>query len=119
MAKAEHAKMVLNKSYSKRMSDNVAFALVVYTLMLIFIVTPSMESNGTSIFPYFMLVVFVGLVISPCHNLERRWQALQARDTGDGMLNSRFNLDRAILWIATIAVPVIIAAICHMIKSVA
>lgn len=119
MAKAEHAKIVSHKSYSKRMSDNVAFALVIYTLMLIFVVTPSMESEGTSIFPYFMLVVFVGLVISPCHGLERRWQALQNNASGDGMLDSRFNIDRAILWFGAIGIPVIIAAICYAITLVA
>jgi hypothetical protein len=55
MAKAETAYLRAYKSYSKRMSDHVAFALVVYTLMLIFLVTPTIESSGTSIFPYFVL----------------------------------------------------------------
>ena len=40
MAKAEEAHLRAYKSYSKRMSDHVAIALVVYTLALIFLVTP-------------------------------------------------------------------------------
>lgn len=119
MARAEHATIRVHKSYSKRMSDHVAFALVAYTLALIFLVTPRMESDGTSIFPYFLLVILVAAVISPCRNLERRWQALQATDNGDGSLDGRYKADRAKLWLAAIALPVVFALICHMIASVA
>ncbi|QGY80596.1 hypothetical protein [Sphingorhabdus lacus] len=119
MARAEHATIRLQRSYSKRMSDHVAFALVVYTLALIFLVTPRMESDGTSIFPYFLLVLLVALVIAPCRNLERRWQALQATDNGDGSLDRRFNADRAMLWIAAVALPAVFALICHIIAGVA
>jgi hypothetical protein len=119
MARAEHATLRIQKSYSKRMSDHVAFALVIYTLALIFLVTPRMESDGTSIFPYFLLVLLVALVIPPCRNLERRWQALQATDNGDGSLDRKFNADRAKLWIATIALPAIFALVCHTFATVA
>lgn len=101
------------------MSDHVAFALVIYTLALIFLVTPRMESDGTSIFPYFLLVLLVALVIPPCRNLERHWQALQATDKGDGSLDRKFNADRAKLWIATIALPAIFALLCHTFATVA
>jgi uncharacterized paraquat-inducible protein A len=78
MAKAEHATHGRgHKSYAKRISDHVAVALVVYTLALIFITSPAMHSEGTSILPYFMLVVFVALVIPSCHNMEKRWQKLE------------------------------------------
>lgn len=119
MARAEHAHIRAHKSYSKRMSDHVAFALVVYTLMLIFLVTPAMENEGTSIFPYFMLVIFVALVIPPCRGLERRWQAIQAQDSGDGAFDPQFRIDRAKLWIAAIGIPAAIAVIFRGITSVA
>jgi hypothetical protein len=119
MARAEHATLRIQKSYSKRMSDHVAFALVFYTLALIFLVTPRMESDGTSIFPYFLLVLLVAAVIAPCRNLERRWQALQATDNGDGSLDRRFNLDRAKLWIAAFALPAVFALLCHTIATLA
>lgn len=119
MARAEHATIRLQKSYSKRMSDHVAFALVAYTLALIFLVTPRMESDGTSIFPYFLLVILVAAAISPCRNLERRWQALQATDNGDGSLDWRYKVDRAKLWIAALALPAVIALICHLIAGAA
>jgi uncharacterized membrane protein YqgA involved in biofilm formation len=105
MAQAQEAPLRAYKSYSKRMSDHVAIALVVYTLALIFLVTPTIESSGTSIFPYFVLVLLVGAVIPLCRNLERRWQALDATaHSGDG-LESRYFADRLKLWVAAIAIP--------------
>jgi hypothetical protein len=111
MAKAEEAQLRSYKSYSKRMSDHVAFALVVYTLMLIFLVTPTIESGGTSIFPYFVLVLFVGAVIPLCRNMERRWQALDAATyNGDG-LQSQYTADRLKLWTAALAIPAFLAVV--------
>ena len=118
MAKAEHAHMRAHKSYSKRMSDHVAYALVVYTRMLIFLVTPTMETDGTSIFPYFLLVLFVAAVIPAAHGLEKRWQALQASDLGDGSLDTRFAMDRVKLWVAAILIPVGIAEISSGVTAV-
>jgi cell division protein FtsW (lipid II flippase) len=111
MAKAEQAQMRSYKSYSKRMSDHVAFALVVYTLALIFLVTPTIESSGTSIFPYFVLVLFVAVVIPPCRNMERRWQALDAAAyNGDG-LKAHYVADRLKLWAAAVVIPAILAVL--------
>ena len=105
MAKAKEAHLRAYKSYSKRMSDHVAFALVVYTLALIFLVTPTIESSGTSIFPYFILVLLVGAVIPLCRNLERRWQALDAKAQPGDVLESAYFADRIKLWVAAIAIP--------------
>lgn len=119
MAKAERAQMHARKSYSKRMSDHVAYALVIYTLMLIFLVTPTMETDGTSIFPYFLLVLFVAAVIPAAHGLEKRWQKFQESDLGDGSLDTRFATDRIKLWVVAIAIPIAIAAISSGITAVA
>lgn len=119
MAKAERVHMHVGKSYSKRMSDHVAYALVIYTLMLIFLVTPTMETDGTSIFPYFLLVLFVAAVIPAAHGLEKRWQALQAGDNGDGSLDGRFAADRIKLWVAAIGIPIAIAIISSGVGAVA
>jgi K+-transporting ATPase A subunit len=97
-----------HKSYAKRISDHVAIALVVYTLMLIFVTSPAMESKGTSILPYFMLVVFVAMVIPACRNLERRWQALEGSELSQSSLETRFGIDRVKLWSAAIIIPIIL-----------
>jgi hypothetical protein len=112
MARAEHAAHArAHKSYAKRISDHVAVALVVYTLMLIFITSPAMESKGTSILPYFMLVIFVAMVIPACRNMEHRWQALEASELGQAGLETRFGIDRVKLWSAALIIPIILAVL--------
>lgn len=112
MARAENAAhMHARKSYAKRINDHVAVALVVYTLMLIFITSPTMESKGASILPYFMLVIFVGMVIPACRNMEHRWKLLAASDPGADELEARFGVDRVKLWAGAIIIPVVLAVL--------
>ena len=112
MAKAETAvQSRAHKSYYKRISDHVAVGLVVYTLMLIFVTSPAMESKGTSILPYFMLVVFVGMVIPACRGMERRWQEIEGSEKSDPNLQTRFTADRIKLWIGALGIPAVLAVI--------
>jgi predicted membrane protein len=112
MARAQQATHTrAHKSYAKRISDHVAIALVVYTLALIFITSPSMTSEGTSILPYFALVGFVAMVIPACRNMERRWQALEKGELGEGSLETRFAADRIKLWVAALGIPVFLSVL--------
>jgi hypothetical protein len=112
MAKAEQATHSrAHKSYAKRISDHVAIGLVVYTLMLIFVTSPAMHSEGTSILPYFMLVVFVAMVIPACRSMERRWQKLEAGELGEASLQTRFTADRIKLWLGALGIPVALAVL--------
>ncbi len=93
-------------SMAKRMSTHIAYALVLYTLLLIFEVSPQMDGKGMSIMPYFILVALVGLAIVPCRNLERRWQLLER--TSPGGLDAQFRREAAALWIGAIGVPTVL-----------
>jgi hypothetical protein len=106
------------KSYAKRMSDNIAIAMVAYTLMLIFMVTPKLESGGMSIFPYFILVILVGCAIPYGHKLERRWDMLSGSELSQNGLNTRFAIDRIILWVAAIGVPFLLSFIATALRGV-
>ena len=98
-----HIRVREASSFGKRMSTHIAYALVVYTLLLIFEVSPQMESKGTSILPYFLLVVLVGLAILPCRKLERRWQAIDR--SGNPEVGGAFKREAVLLWIAAIGIP--------------
>jgi hypothetical protein len=112
MARAEQATQTrAHKSYSKRISDHVAVALVVYTLALIFITSPAMHSEGTSILPYFALVGFVAMVIPACRNMEKRWQTLESGEMGETGVETRFAFDRIKLWVAALGIPVVLAVL--------
>ena len=97
------------RGFAKRMSDHIAYALVVYTLMLIFVVSPTMESEGTSIFPYFMLVLLVALAIFPCRNLDHRWQRLDESHPDGAGLTGKYWTEKVSLWAAAIGMPLLLA----------
>lgn len=101
-----HANFDEAPSIAKRMSTHIAYALVAYTLLLIFEVSPQMEGRDMSIMPYFLLVVLVGLVIMPCRNLERRWQRLEAGDSAN--LDTTFRRDATVLWVGAIGFPTLL-----------
>jgi hypothetical protein len=128
MAKAERAQHyrsdnmrtktgIVTKGYDKRISDHVAIALVIYTLLLIFVVAPTIEGAGAAIWPYFFLVVLVAAVIPPFRSIDTRWQTLAHSELSRAGLETRFAIDRLKLWIIAIGVPFGLAAICRMLIS--
>jgi hypothetical protein len=92
-----------HKSYAKRISGHIAYALVLYTLLLIFMVAPALKTEGTAIWPYLLLVVLVGAVIMPCRNLERRWQNV----IGDQSERPFFRAVAA-LWLFAVLLPALL-----------
>jgi hypothetical protein len=118
MAKAREASVMrARKCFAKRMSDHVAFALIAYTLLLIFMVTPSLETKGTSLLPYLLLVLLVAVAIPTCRRFEHRWKVLDQSELGDNGLRTRFTFDRIKLWLGAIGVPVILALMFRSISS--
>jgi hypothetical protein len=103
------SQVATHKDHSKKMSTHIAYALVVYTLLLIFEVSPMIKGSGMSIWPYFLLVALVGLVIMPCRNLERKWQLIDAQN--DGEVEAMFRRDLVGLWVAAIGLPNLLMAI--------
>lgn len=118
MAKAQSsaqrgsAQMHKPKGYAKRISDQIALALIVYTLLLIFMVTPTLES-GMRIWPYFLLVLLVAAVIPFFRGLDHRWKALETSELSGSGLNTRFAIDRVKLWMVALGIPFILAALCR------
>ncbi len=119
MARARLAGIMrAHKGYGKRMSDHVAFALIAYTLLLIFLVTPSIETKGTSLLPYLLLVLLVAAVIPTCRRFEHRWKVLEESELSDGGLKTRFAFDRIKLWFGAIGIPVLMMMAFRSISSV-
>ena len=95
--------------HAKKMSTHIAYALVVYTMLLIFEVSPQVKGSGMAIWPYFLLVVLVALVIMPCRNLERKWKLIDARHEDD--VEGAFRKDLIKLWCGAIGIPTALMAI--------
>jgi len=91
--------------WRKRMSDNIAYALLVYTALQIFVTMGALHSSGASLLPYFALVILVAGIIPACRRFEKRWNRLsdaQAADPGFGVW---FRRDRMWLWAMAVGLP--------------
>lgn len=97
--------------WKRRMSDHVAFALLVYTGLQIFVTMGALKTEHGSILPYFGLVLLVAAIIPGCRLFEKRWERLSAADDGEGNLASLFARDLAVLWIAAIGLPFLVTGL--------
>lgn len=92
--------------WRKRMSDNVAYALLAYTGLQIFVTMTALKAgHGGSILPYFALVVLVAAIIPGARWFESRWSGLDDTDAASPDLAAAFKRDRLALWLCAIGLP--------------
>lgn len=91
--------------WRKRMSDNIAYALLVYTGLQIFVTMGALKSSGPSMLPYLALIILVIAIIPACRGFERRWNRLSDEQAHDPALAGYYRRDQAFLWILAIGLP--------------
>jgi hypothetical protein len=91
--------------WRRRMSDNIAYALLAYTALQIFVVIGALKSEGASLLPYLALVVLVVAIIPACRGFEARWNRLNDAQAHDPALASAYRRDRLWLWALAIGLP--------------
>lgn len=91
--------------WRKRMSDNIAYALLVYTALQIVVTMGSLQSHGGSILPYFALVILVAAIIPACRRFEKRWNRLNDQQAADPHFASFYRRDQMWLWLMAIGLP--------------
>ena len=96
--------------WRKRMSDNVAFALLTYTGLQIFWTMNALKSGHGSILPYFALIVLVAAIIPGCRLFEKRWDVLSDSEAANPELFDRFRRDQVALWLLAIGLPFALTA---------
>ena len=104
--------------WRKKISDHVAFALLVYTGLHIFVTAHALKGEPGTILPYFALVVLVGAVIPACRMVERRWDGLSDTEAADPALRGAFYRDVGLLWLAAISLPLLLTAAFKAIAAV-
>jgi hypothetical protein len=107
----ENGKSRKATDWKRRMSDNVAYALLVYTGLQIFVTMGALRSEHGSILPYFGLVLLVAAIIPGCRLFEKRWERLAATNAPREELAPLFVRDVAVLWIAAIGLPLVVTGI--------
>ncbi|MEZ5710136.1 MAG: hypothetical protein R3E02_12195 [Blastomonas sp.] len=91
--------------WEKGISNHIAYALLVYTGLQIFLVMGAIKTKGMSILPYFILVLLVGLIIPWCRRFERRWAVLAHSELSESSLAVRYRTDRLAIWLLAIGIP--------------
>jgi len=91
--------------WRKRMSDTIAYALLVYTALQIFVTMGALKSEGGSLLPYLALIILVSAIIPSCHRFERRWNRLDDGQAADPALARPYHRDRLIVWAVAIGLP--------------
>ena len=91
--------------WRRKMSDNVAYALLVYTGLQIWVTMGTLKNGSGSVLPYFALIVLVAAIIPGCRMFERRWDGLSDGEAANPELRDRFRRDQIVLWLSAIGLP--------------
>jgi len=91
--------------WRRKMSDHVAYALLVYTGLQIFVTMSALKVGAGSILPYFALIVLIGAIIPGCRMFERRWETLSDSEAANPEFASRFKRDRLLVWLFALGLP--------------
>lgn len=110
-SKDTHIGSLTKRTWDKRMCGQIAWALVLHTLLLIFFVTAKMESDGISILPYFVLILMVGLFIYIGRRMDHRWRFLAKTELSTRSLQLRYRVDTLRLWVMAIGLPFLWSAL--------
>ena len=106
------------RDWRKAMSDNIAYALLVYTGLQIFVTMQAIKgSSKGSVLPYLALIVLVAAIIPACRRLERRWENLTDAEAHDPALRPVFRRGQLLLWTMAIGLPFVLTVAFKAIAS--
>lgn len=94
------------RDWRRAMSDHVAYALLVYTGLQIFMTVKALNEGGSGLLPYAALVILVAGIIPACRWFEKRWSGLSDAEAVDPSHVSAFRRDAAALWLLAIGLPI-------------
>ena len=97
--------------WRKKMSDNVAYALLIYTGLQIWVTMGTLKTGSGSVLPYLALIVLVAAIIPGCRMFEKRWEGLSDSEAANPELRDRFRRDQIVLWLAAIGLPFALTAL--------
>ena len=106
------------RDWRRRMSDNVAYALWVYTALQIFMTLAVLKGPGSSILPYFALFLLVGAVLPGFQALEKRWEELSDDQAVNPALEPAYRRDKRLVWCLAIGLPFLLALVMKVLDAI-
>lgn len=104
-----------SRDWRKSMSNHVAYALLVYTGLQIFMTVKALSAGFSSILPYFALVFLVAAIIPACRWFEKRWTDLDDDQAADIAYAAAFRRDIIGLWSLAILLPIALTGLFRLI----
>ena len=106
--------------WRKRMSDTVAYGLLVYTGLQIFVTMQALETGqSASMLPMLALVVLVAAIIPLFRHFERRWERLGDEAAHDPALRPAFRRDQAFVWACSVGLPFLLTGLFKALFAIA
>lgn len=99
------------KDWRRRMSDNVATALIAYTGLQIYVTVQALKKGFGPALSYMALILLIAAIIPACRRFERRWLTISDAAAHDPALRGLFRRDQALLWALTIGTPFAVTAL--------
>lgn len=106
------------RDWRKAMSDHVAFGLLAYTTLQIFVTVKALSEGSSTALPYLALIVLVAAIIPVCRWFEKRWAVLSDAEATDPGFAPAFRRDVLALWAMAIGLPFGLTLIFKMLLSV-
>ena len=106
------------RDWRKAMSDHVAYGLLIYTGLQIFVTVKALSEGSSSLLPYLALIVLVAAIIPVCRWFEKRWASLSDAQAVDPSYGPAFKRDIAALWAMAIGLPFGLTLIFKMVLEV-
>lgn len=93
------------RDWRRSMSDHVAYGLLVYTALQIFVTVKALGEGSSDLLPYMALIVLVAGIIPVWRWFEKRWSVLDDADAADMAFAGAFRRDVIALWSMAIGLP--------------
>ncbi|TAD74121.1 MAG: hypothetical protein EAY70_11595 [Sphingomonadales bacterium] len=93
------------RDWRKAMSDHVAYGLLAYTALQIFVTVKALSEGSSTALPYLALIVLVAGIIPVCRWFETRWADLSDAEAVDPAYAPAFKRDVMTLWALAIGLP--------------
>lgn len=106
------------RDWRKAMSDHVAYSLLAYTALQIFVTVKALSEGSSTALPYLALIVLVAGIIPVCRWFEERWAGLSDAQASDPAFAGAFRRDTLALWALAIGLPFGLTLIFKMLLSV-
>ncbi|NKJ42551.1 MULTISPECIES: hypothetical protein [unclassified Novosphingobium] len=109
---SESERAIRIEAAHKRISNAVAYGLMVYTALQIFLTMRALEEADNTLLPMLALVALVGAIIPLYRRMEKKWDATALRLVDDpAALAQALTRARLTIWAVSIGLPLLVTVV--------